>query len=77
MNQTGGGMYSMMGDFPDSYNLVVNKNHDVYGEILKTEDEAQQKNLISQLKDLALLSQGMLKGKDLTDFINRSVSMIK
>lgn len=74
MQQTGG--MTMMGDMPDTYNMVVNKNHKVMGEVLETEDEGKQKQVVNQLKDLALLSQNLLKGKELTEFINRSVNII-
>ena len=60
---------------PDQYNLVVNTNHPVINKILK-EDDAQKDISIKQLHDLALLSQGMLKGADLTAFVKRSVEMI-
>lgn len=57
-------------------NLVVNTNHPIANKILKTKKADNQKALIGQLYDLALLSQGMLKGKRLTDFIHRSVNLI-
>lgn len=75
MQQTGG--MTMMGDMPDTYNMVVNKNHKIMSEVLETEDEEKQKQIVNQLKDLALLSQNLLKGKELTEFINRSVNIIK
>lgn len=74
MQQTGG--MSMMGDMPDTYNMVVNKNHPVMSKILEEKDEEKQKQTVEQIKDLALLSQNLLKGKALTDFINRSVNII-
>lgn len=76
MQATGGGMFGM-GNFPDSYNLVVNANSDLASEILSTEDAAKQDSLIKQAVDLAKLSQNLLKGKDLTDFIKRSFSQLK
>lgn len=75
MQQTGG--MSMMGDMPDTYNMVVNKNHNIMTSILEEEDEEKQAQMVSQIKDLALLSQNLLKGKELTEFINRSVNIIK
>ncbi len=74
MQQTGG--MNMMGDMPDTYNMVVNKNHPVMSKILEEKDEEKQKQTVEQIKDLALLSQNLLKGKALTDFINRSVNII-
>lgn len=74
MQQTGG--MTMMGDMPDTYNMVVNKNHPVMSKILEEKDEEKQKQTVEQIKDLALLSQNLLKGKALTDFINRSVNII-
>jgi molecular chaperone HtpG len=69
----GGGMF---GAFPEMYNLVVNTNHPVVGSILKKQKDNKQK-LAKQLTDLAMLSQGMLKGEDLTKFITRSIDLIK
>ncbi len=65
-----------MGFMPDSYNLVVNSNHALSESILKEENEEQRKEQIQQLFDLALLSQGMLKGAKLTEFLNRSYGLM-
>ncbi|MBG15419.1 MAG: molecular chaperone HtpG [Crocinitomicaceae bacterium] len=70
----GGGMH-MMGNLPEMYNLVVNANHSFISKILKAKKADKQK-LAKQAFDLALLSQGMLKGKDLTDFVERSYELI-
>ena len=72
----GGGM-QMFGSIPESYNLAVNSNHELIINILKQKTKKKRTNLINQVLDLALLSQGMLKGEDLTSFINRSVNLIK
>ena len=72
----GGGMMGM-GNFPDMYNLVVNTNSPLVSEILNNKDEAAQKSLISQAFDLAKLSQNLLHGEDLTNFIKRSYELIK
>ena len=66
-----------MGQMPETYNLVVNSNHPIMGKILVETDEAKQAEISKQLYDLALLSQNMLKGADLTDFIKRSVGLVK
>lgn len=76
MQQTGGGMFGM-GDMPDMYNLVVNTNSELVGEILATKTKKKQERLINQSLDLARLSQGLLKGQELTNFIKRSYEMIK
>lgn len=78
MQQTGGGggMFGM-GNMPDMYNVVVNTNHDLVNEILNTKTKKKQERLIQQSLDLARLSQGLLKGAELTDFVKRSYSMIK
>ena len=60
---------------PDQYNLVVNTNHPLINKILKM-DEDQKLTSVKQLHDLALLSQGILKGNDLTEFVKRSVGMM-
>jgi molecular chaperone HtpG len=71
----GGGMF-MMGAFPEMYNLVVNSNHPLITKILKEENTDKQQSLAKQAVDLALLSNGMLKGSELTKFINRSLELI-
>lgn len=75
MAKMGGGM-SFYGSLPDSYKVAINGNHKLIDRILKTENEADQLKLAKQSFDLALLSQGMLTGADLTEFVNRSVSLI-
>jgi len=75
MSATGGGMMGM-GNMPEMYNLVVNTNHELVSDILNA-DEAKQKELISQAFDLAKLSQNLLHGEELTNFIQRSYSLIK
>lgn len=66
------------GDFPDSVNVVVNSNHPLIAQKLVGEkDETQQQNFARYLYDLALLNQGMLKGADLTAFINKSLEIAK
>ena len=77
MSMMGGGGMSFYGEMPESYNLVVNINHPLIGEILNDTDTDHQKELVHQLTDLALLSNGLLKGEALTNFINRSVKIIK
>ncbi|MBA82653.1 MULTISPECIES: molecular chaperone HtpG [unclassified Leeuwenhoekiella] len=72
----GGGMFGM-GNMPDMYNLVVNTNSELVGEILNTKTRKKQERLISQSLDLARLSQGLLKGEALTNFVKRSYEMIK
>jgi molecular chaperone HtpG len=72
----GGGMMGM-GNFPDMYNLVVNTNSPLVSEILNNKDEATQKGLVSQAFDLAKLSQNLLHGEELTNFIKRSYALIK
>ncbi|MDO6813471.1 molecular chaperone HtpG [Tenacibaculum soleae] len=71
----GGGMMGM-GNLPEMYNLVVNTNHPLVSEILNA-DEDKKKDLITQAFDLAKLSQNLLHGEDLTNFIKRSYELIK
>jgi len=75
MSKLGGGM-DYMGTMPDAYNLVVNSNHKVISDILKEKDNNKQENAVKQITDLAKLSQNLLKGQDMTDFIKRSVELI-
>ncbi|WP_336066000.1 molecular chaperone HtpG [Mesoflavibacter sp. CH_XMU1404-2] len=77
MQQTGGGGMFGMGNMPEMYNLVVNTNSELVNEILNTKTRKKQERLINQSLDLARLSQGLLKGKELSDFIKRSYEMIK
>ncbi|HAW50717.1 MAG TPA: molecular chaperone HtpG, partial [Flavobacteriales bacterium] len=77
MQQTGGGGMFGMGNFPEMYNLVVNTNSDLVGDIVGTKTRKKQERLINQSLDLARLSQGLLKGEELTKFIKRSYEMIK
>lgn len=77
MQQVGGGMFGMMGNFPETYNLVINTNSPLASEILKKDNKGEKASIIKQALDLAKLSQNILKGKDLTDFIKRSYEMIK
>ena len=77
MQQTGGGGMFGMGAMPDMFNLLVNTNHPLVSEILNTRTSKKRERLINQSLDLARLSKGLLKGEDLTEFINRSFDMIK
>jgi len=70
MSRMGGSQYAFMGDMPEQISVVVNTNHPSVIKLLN-ENNTQHAR---QLYDLALLAQGMLKGKDLTEFIHRSVS---
>ena len=72
----GGGMFGM-GNMPDMYNLVVNTNNELIGEILSTKTAKKKERLVNQALDLARLSQNLLKGEELTTFIKRSFDMIK
>jgi len=78
MQQTGGGggMFGM-GNMPEMYNLIVNTNSELVGDILGTKTKKKQERLITQSLDLARLSQGLLKGEELHNFIKRSYDMIK
>ena len=76
MAKTGGGGYAFMGSMPDSYNVTVNANHGIVQKILKAENEDQKVKLAKQAYDLALLSQNLLTGADLTSFIKRSVELV-
>ena len=75
MQATGGG--GMFGNMPEIYNLVVNTNSDLITNILNTKTKNKRERLINQSLDLAKLSQNLLKGQDLTNFIKRSFDLIK
>ena len=76
MAQTGGGAMSFYGSLPDAYKVAINGNHPMIDKILKAESEEEKTRLAKQSFDLALLSQGLLTGKDLTAFVKRSVAML-
>ena len=76
MQATGGGGMGMFGNFPESYNLVVNSNHSLVEKINTAENDEAKSALIKQALDLAKLSQNLLKGEDLTNFVKRSFEMI-
>ena len=75
MAAMGGGM-GFYGNMPDNYKVVVNGNHKLITRILNDENEEVQAQLAKQAFDLALLSQGLLTGAELTEFVNRSVNLI-
>jgi len=72
--KTGGGGF--MGAFPEMYQLVVNSNHPKVEELLSNTDDSARQEKAKQLADLALLSQGLLKGEDLNKFIERSIELV-
>jgi molecular chaperone HtpG len=72
----GGGMMSFYGNLPDNYKVSVNGNHKLIRRMLDESNEEVKSRLARQAFDLALLSQGMLTGADLTEFVNRSVDLI-
>jgi len=74
MAKTGGGGF--YGALPDQYNVAINGNHSVIQKIIKAETEEQKTKLAKQAYDLALLSQNLLTGADLTSFIKRSVDLV-
>jgi len=77
MSQSGGGGMFGMGNFPEMYNLVVNTNSDLANTILNSTDKSAQESLVKQALDLAKISQGLLKGEELTAFVKRSFELIK
>ncbi len=77
MGSMGGGMASWYANMPDEVTLTVNGNHNIYQNILKEANTDMQQKQVRNLADLALLSQGLLKGNDLTAFINRSVELMQ
>ena len=76
MARTGGGGMSFYGTMPDHYKVTINANHPLITRIANSDDEEEQSKLSKQAFDLALLSQGLLVGAELTEFVNRSVSLI-
>jgi len=77
MAATGGGMGAWYANMPDEVNLTINGNHPIFKTILAETDTDKQEKLTKNLADLALLSQGLLTGNNLTSFINRSVELLE
>lgn len=78
MSALGGGqMGGFYANMPDEVTLTVNGNHAIFQNVLHDDDPEKQKKIVHNLADLALLSQGLLQGNELTDFINRSVELIE
>jgi len=76
MAASSGPMGSFYASMPDEVLLTVNGNHPIYDSILKSKDTVFQQKQTRNLADLALLSQGMLKGAYLTEFIQRSIELL-
>ena len=77
MGAVGGGMTAFYAQMPDEVTLTVNGNHPIYQTLLKVSDKEALNKQERNLADLALLSQGLLKGNELTNFINRSVDLMQ
>ncbi len=77
MASMNGGMGAFYANMPDEVTLTINGNHPIYKKVLDETNADTQQKLVNNLADLALLSQGMLKGNELTDFIHRSVELIQ
>jgi molecular chaperone HtpG len=76
MASLSGPMGSFYANMPDEVTLTVNGNHPIYQQVLKDSSKEKQEKMVHNLADLALLSQGLLKGSNLTNFINRSVDLL-
>jgi molecular chaperone HtpG len=77
MANMGGGMSAFYAQMPDEVTLTINGNHPIYQSLLKEADIERKEKQVRNLADLALLSQGLLKGSALTNFINRSVYLMQ
>ncbi len=77
MAAMGGGMAAFYAQMPDEVALTVNGNHPIFKNILAESEDVKQEKLVKNLADLALLSQGLLTGKNLTQFISRSVELME
>jgi molecular chaperone HtpG len=74
MSKNGGGGMGMFGAMPTTYNITVNANHPLISKLAELTSEEEQKELAKQISDLALLSQNLLTGADLTAFIKRTIA---
>ncbi len=77
MSAMSGPMGSFYANMPDEVTLTINGNHPIYQNILKEDDKQKQEKVVHNLADLALLSQGLLKGNNLTQFISRSLELME
>ncbi len=77
MASIGGGMAAWYASMPDEVNLTVNGNHPIFQNVLALSDSGMQEKMVKNLADLALLSQGLLTGNNLTSFISRSVELLE
>jgi molecular chaperone HtpG len=69
-------MSAWYASMPDEVNLTVNGNHPIFKNILQETNTDKQEKIVKNLADLALLSQGLLTGNNLTSFISRSVELL-
>jgi molecular chaperone HtpG len=76
MEQQKMGGAGFLGAFPDTFNVLVNSNHAKIGDVLSAKTVKTKTKKVKQLTDIALLSQGMLKGEDLNKFIERSIELV-
>jgi molecular chaperone HtpG len=76
MSALGGGM-NFYGEMPPVYNVVVNMENPLVGKIISDKEAQGSQDLLRQVTDLALLANGMLKGKELSDFIARSAKVVE
>ena len=78
MEAIGGGSGMMgLGAMPETYEMIVNTNNPLITKVLEEKDENTQNQIIKQVYDLARLSKNLLKGKELTDFVKRSIDIIE
>jgi molecular chaperone HtpG len=77
MAAVSGSMGSFYANMPDEVTLTVNGNHAIYRDVILKQELVQQEKMVQNLADLALLSQGLLNGSQLTNFISRSVELME
>ncbi len=76
MEATGGGGFYGMANLPETYNLIWNANHPLTKRVVEESDEDKKKSMVKQANDLAMLSQQLLKGEALENFVKRSYGMM-
>lgn len=77
MNQFGGGMAGIYGEMPDNFKVTINGNHSLMKKILSDSDSEHAKNMVKHVYDLARLSQNLLKGEEMNEFVKRSLELVK
>lgn len=73
----GGGGFQMFGEMPEKFDVTINSNHPLATQLLNEKDESLRSTTVRDAADLARLSQGILEGKELAEFIERGFKSLQ